>query len=108
MFLLETVEADPLQSLQNQVGCSVASPDTRANQADARDRKKSSSIAIASLWLEQSDGEHAMLSQCVLQHFTITRFKNVKRKKRVRKKEDAGQGHDRNDFRGESQTSSMT
>ena len=95
-FLYETVEADAAQTLQDQMRGAVAALNTGADKPGGGDMKKiSARFPVGAIWPNKCDTKHAMMRERVFEHFAITRLKNVERQQRVRKKQRAGQWHDR-------------
>ena len=95
-LLFEAGEARPAQSLQDQVRGPVAAPDAGADEADAGDMEKIiGRFPLVALRFDERHRKHPVLTQGVLEHLLVTRFEDVERQERVRKKQRARQRHDR-------------
>jgi hypothetical protein len=96
-FLLELAEFDPPDPLQNEVGSAVAPADAGADEADGADREKVRAAApLLAFRPNESDAEHPVILQGAIEHVAKARLKNVERKERIRKEQDAREGHDGN------------
>src|SRR5215472_4483402 len=95
-FLLETGEAHPLQTLQDQIRCAIAAPDTGANQSYGGEMKEIFwRVPLRAARLDETNAKHAMTLKRVFQHIAIARLENVKREQSMRKKHRPRQRHHR-------------